>query len=72
MGDRYVLTVTCPKCGVVDDDVYYAPTCGFTTHECACGHVTDLGAHSGISAESCSNRAEIEALVEDFRKRYGE
>lgn len=25
MGDRYILTVTCPQCGRVDDDVYFAP-----------------------------------------------
>jgi len=63
MGDRYILTVECPKCGTVDDSVYYAPTCGFTTYRCHCGLVIDLEKYSGISYEDASNRAEIEGLV---------
>jgi hypothetical protein len=62
MGDRYILTVTCPKCGRVDDDVFYAPTCGFVEHKCPCGHVVDLEELTGISYEDASNRAEIEKL----------
>jgi len=32
------LTVTCPNCQTVDDDVYPAPSCDVTTHECErCG-----------------------------------
>ena len=39
MGDRYILTVNCPKCGYEDDDVYYAPTCGIVDWECPkCGN----------------------------------
>ena len=63
MGTRYIIEVECPECGILDDGVYYAPTCGFTTHECACGHVTDLEEHTGISHEDASNAAEIERLV---------
>lgn len=35
MGTRYIIEVECPECGALDDNAYYAPTCGFTTHECA-------------------------------------
>lgn len=62
MGDRYILTVKCPKCGHEDDNVYYAPTCGFTEHKCSCGHIVDLEKLTGITYEEASNRAEIEEL----------
>lgn len=43
MGNRYFLEITCPQCGFYDDDVYYAPTCGFTDWKCQkCGHAIDL------------------------------
>ena len=42
MGDRYFLEIVCPKCGILDDDVYYAPTCGFVDWRCRCGHFIDL------------------------------
>ena len=43
MGDRYILTVECPKCCYKDDDVYYAPTCGFIEWICPkCGEIIDL------------------------------
>ena len=62
MGDRYVLTVKCPKCGCVDMNVWYAPTCGVTEHECSCGHTVDLEELTGITYEEASNRTEIENL----------
>lgn len=62
MGYRYFLSVTCPKCGRTDNEVYYAPTCGFVEHRCLCGHATDLEELTGISYEDASNRDEIEAL----------
>lgn len=71
MGDRYILTVTCPQCGVLDDDVYYAPTCGFTEHKCVCGHVTDLEQLTGISYEDASNRADIEVLCKQAAEGEG-
>jgi len=55
MGDRYYLKVKC-KCGYIDDDVYYAPTCGFMTWKCPkCKKVIDLEQYSGIDAEGCAN-----------------
>lgn len=63
MGTRYILEVKCPKCGALDDGVYYAPTCGFTTHECTCGNVIDLEEYTGVSYEDASNAAEIEKLL---------
>lgn len=71
MGDRYILTVKCPKCGLVDDDVYYAPTCGFTEHKCACGSVIDLEEWTGISYEDCSNRDEIQRLCDELSHLTG-
>ena len=66
MGDRYILTVECRKCGHVNDDVYYAPTCGFTEYQCRCGNVVDLGAYTGISYEDCSNIDLIQDIVDSF------
>ena len=42
MGDRYILTVVCPACQHKQDEVYYAPTCGFKDWKCSCGHVVNL------------------------------
>jgi recombinational DNA repair protein (RecF pathway) len=48
MGDRYFLTLKCAKCGKRDDDVYYAPTCGFEGFVCqGCGAVNKI--HSNFS-----------------------
>ena len=71
MGTRYFLTVTCPNCGHTDDDVYYAPTCDFTTHECKCGHVVDLEELTGISAEDASNASEISDLISALSEERG-
>ena len=65
MGTRYIFDLECPHCGVLADDVYYAPTCDFTTHTCvACGHVIDLEEYIGISYEEASNVGEIGRLIE--------
>lgn len=56
MGDRYILTVKCTDCNTIDDDVYYAPTCGFMDWECPeCGKKIDLEEYSGIDALGCAN-----------------
>ena len=34
MGDRWILSMKCPNCFYQEDDIYYAPTCGFTTWSC--------------------------------------
>jgi len=68
MGDRYYLTVKC-KCGEIDDDCYYAPTCGFITWKCPkCGKVIDLEEYSGIDAESCANTKYGIKAVREFKK----
>jgi len=65
MGDRFILTVICPKCGLKDDDVYYAPTCGFIDWSCQkCGEKIDLGEYTGISYEDCSNADLIADMLE--------
>lgn len=43
MGTRYIIHGRCPNCGY-EDDIYYAPTCGFTDWECPrCGARFNLG-----------------------------
>ena len=70
MGDRYLIDVTCPKCGHHGKELQcYAPTCGFKTFVCSnCSFVIDLEQYTGISEEEASNRAKIEAIVNTFGK----
>jgi len=73
MGDRYTLIVICPKCGLVDDDVYYAPTCGFITWECEkCKTVVDLEKYSGIDAEGCASTDSGVKAVQELKKKIKE
>ena len=66
MGDRYILTVKC-DCGKVDEDVYYAPTCGFTHWKCPnCGNIIDLEVYSGITYEYASNEELISQLIDSI------
>ena len=67
MGDRFILTVICPKCGHEDNDVYYAPTCGFLTWTCKCGHVIDLEKLTGISYDDASNKDLIEEIINKIK-----
>ncbi len=70
MGDRYILKQTCPKCGFYDDDVYYAPTCGFVDWTCPkCQTIVDLEKKTGISYEDASNADIIEALVKKGKNK---
>ena len=34
MGTRYHTEMHCPYCNYHNDDVYYAPSCGFLSHTC--------------------------------------
>ena len=68
MGDRYFLTVVCPKCGYCGDEVYFAPTCGFVDWKCKCGNVIDLVELTGITAEMASNKAEIADAIKEAIK----
>lgn len=68
MGTRYYVDVTC-ECGATTENVYYAPTCGFTVHKCGCGREIDLGEYTGISYEDASNLAEIESVVASVRSQ---
>ncbi len=69
MGTRYFITCKCPRCNHVDENVYYAPTCGITTHKCQCGFVVDLGTVTGISYEDASNRSAIECACREAGKK---
>ncbi|MHA1342170.1 MAG: hypothetical protein ACTSO2_19540 [Promethearchaeota archaeon] len=54
----------------MDKDVYFAPTCGFTTWICPqCDYELDLYEYTGISYEDASNAKEIEKLVQEFIKK---
>jgi len=69
MGDRYTLTVKC-ECGFVDDDAWYAPTCGAMNWECPkCKRVINLEKYSGIDAESCANTEFGAETIREFKKR---
>ena len=73
MGDRYILEQTCPKCGFYDDDVYYAPTCGFTEWKCKkCGEIVDLEEETGISREDASNADIIKTISNTYKEPQGD
>jgi len=40
MGDQYITEILCPKCGLRETEVYFAPT--HTKWRCACGHKIDV------------------------------
>lgn len=64
MGDRYIIQVECEKCLHTDDDVYFAPTCGFENWTCPkCKHVMDLYEYTGMSYEDCSNIGLIKTIA---------
>ena len=64
MGDRYIIVVVCPNCQFKEEEVYYAPTCGFTKWTCPeCSKVVNLEKYTGISYEDASNRSEIESII---------
>ena len=64
MGTRYYIEVACPVCGYVDDNVYYAPTCGFVEWKCPkCNQVVDLGKYTGITYEEASSAEEIKNII---------
>ncbi len=68
MGDRYFITIICPDCGYIEEDIYYAPTCGFVDWNCAkCRKRIDLSEYTGISREDASNRDKIEKLIADMK-----
>jgi len=67
MGDRYYINVNC-KCGYSEGDVYYAPTCGFTSWDCPkCGEEIELEEYTGISYDDCSNRDIIGTIIESLK-----
>ncbi len=68
MGNRYFITIKCPRCDHVDDNVYYAPTCGIVYHTCQCGYVTDLETMTGIFHEEASNKGQIEKICKKVKE----
>jgi phage FluMu protein Com len=68
MGTRYHVAVDCPKCKFHEDDVYYAPTCGFIKWTCPkCNYVVDLEDYTGISVEEA--HTDMSNLVEKFKNK---
>jgi len=75
MGTRYFLTQPCPHCDRLNYDIYYAPTCDFTTWRCEyCEE--EFNIPLGFSAEEDAKYAEeitrdskaLEDLVNSFAK----
>ena len=72
MGERYYVTVKCPKCGFTENDVYYAPTCGIISWECPkCEYVVNLEEYTGISYEEASNLDIIQKIVDCAKEKEG-
>jgi len=72
VGDRWIITVACPKCGFIDNDVYFAPTCDFVDWKCpTCGHIVDLVEQTGVTYEDASN-ADVIAQMCDILLPKGE
>jgi len=70
MGDRFFLSVQCPRCSHIEDDVYYAPTCGITEWNCPkCPECVDLMKLTGISYEDASNLKEIGKIIKDIEQK---
>lgn len=68
MGNRYIISVLC-VCGNWDNDVCYAPICGWATHKCSkCGHVIDLEEYTGISYEEASNIDTIQSIADAYKR----
>ena len=66
MGNRYFITVQCPHCPTIENDVYYAPTCGFVDWNCPdCNTRVNLEKYTGISYKDASNEKEIRKAIFD-------
>lgn len=71
MGNRYIIVVTCPKCGFIDNDVWFAPTCGCDDWECPyCKELVDLYQYTGISYKDASNASEIDKIIHSMNLDY--
>jgi len=71
VGDRWIITVACPKCGFIDNDVYFAPTCDFVDWKCPeCGHVVDLVAQTGVTYEDASNAGPLAELCSALARAH--
>lgn len=69
MGVRYYLSVKCPNCKFEEEDVYYAPTCGFMNWECpSCRKTIDLEEYSGIVAEGCATTGYGVKAIREFKE----
>ena len=68
MGDRYVVDVACPNCGNIDEEAWYAPTCGVVSWVCPeCGYSVDMEQYTGITYEEASNTGVIQELMQEAR-----
>ena len=69
MGDRITLEVTCSKCGKIDEQVWYAPTCGVMTWKCPmCGTIIDLEKYTGVDADSMASTEYGRKAIAEQRK----
>ena len=65
MGTRYLVDVECPDCGMLERDVYFAPTCEMIYWICPkCGKKIDLHEYTGIEYDEASSLKPIGSLIE--------
>ena len=71
MGIRCTAEINCPKCESIEE-VWYAPTCDFTTHRCSsCGYVIELaGYFEDVDTEGA--RKEHDDLMKNAIRKAGE
>jgi len=76
MGDRYTFNAKCAYCDKLNEEVYFAPTCGFIVHKCeSCGKTNKivdfklhkmLGLMSGVweTCKVCDTYCELTGHLE--------
>ena len=73
MGERYILEVLCPNCGILHDNIPYAPTCGWIEFVCSnCKHCVDLTEYTGISYEDASNADIMKQIIDEVTEEWVE
>ena len=64
MGSRYIITVVCPNCREVDDNVPYAPTLNFMSWRCPnCQHVVNLDEYADITYWANEDSSDVETRL---------
>jgi hypothetical protein len=76
MGDRFYFSGFCAYCSKFNDDIYFAPSCGFIVHDCEyCGKTNKInnfvlekmiGSMSGVwkTCDKCGCYCELTGFLE--------